>query len=371
MRRFSRMTAVFLILLLLMLSGCQAQQPPALSAPAEEIPAASEMSTEPFFAPMDDLPVDPAAEIDLDTLRSAIAARDMRFGYILLGYLSDPAPEDLTPWLWENAETTLKQYPFLRQIPAERIINREGFLICLVPRGENDTLAINRVDFTTPDRTNAQVLYRSESGEPVLLFLPEAAPDLEVLITNDQGDTCPWYPMVGESGCLVPCVAGDRYLSWDFTDYPFPELSLWLLDGWLGPSALGLSGSSDQGECWFTFSPQGDISYSLLFRREEESAGSVDLDWQYVDQDEPEAQWSGWWSLATYPDQPSMITLSLSLVGGRSRETTDGPFYLSDTYPALFSANAERLVLAEGLHGVLLPFMSEDAPLTWLGLPVG
>ena len=66
-----------------------------------------------------------------------------------------------------------------------------------------------------------------------------------------------------------------------------------------------------------------------------------------------------------------MITLSLSLVGGRSRETTDGPFYLSDTYPALFSANAERLVLAEGLHGVLLPFMSEDAPLTWLGLPVG
>ena len=179
------------MLLLLLLSGCQAQQPPALSAPAEETPSSSQVPTGPSFAPMEDLPVDPAAEIDLDTLRSAIAARDMRFGYILLGYLSDPAPEDLTPWLWENAETTLKQYPFLRQIPAERIINREGFLICLVPSGENDTLAINRVDLTTPDRTNAQVLYRSESGEPVLLFLPEAVPDLEVLITNDQGDTCP------------------------------------------------------------------------------------------------------------------------------------------------------------------------------------
>ena len=70
-------------------------------------------------------------------------------------------------------------------------------------------------------------------------------------------------------------------------------------------------------------------------------------------------------------DGPSYVTLSLSLVGGNSYETTDGPFYMSETYPLLISPsgtelmigageNGTELLVGAGESGVCLPFMSQS-----------
>ena len=97
-----------------------------------------------------------------------------------------------------------------------------------------------------------EVLYRSESGEPVLLFanLDGVAyeADTQVFITDNNGNTCEWYPSLDAMSHLAPCIseAGD-YLSFDFTEYAWynapPEFADWLSDGWTGMTALGLAGS--------------------------------------------------------------------------------------------------------------------------------
>ena len=132
----------------------------------------------------------------------------------------------------------------------EHIIGGAGHLYCIVPVDENATVVINRVQWNEKTKTDevTDVLYRSESGEPVLLFANldgiayEA--DTQVFITDNNGNTCEWYPSLDAMSHLAPCIseAGD-YLSFDFTEYAWynapPEFADWLSDGWTGMTALG------------------------------------------------------------------------------------------------------------------------------------
>ena len=56
-------------------------------------------------------------------------------------------------------------------------------------------------------------------------------------------------------------------------------------------------------------------------------------------------------------DGPSYVTISLSLVGGENYGVTDGPYYISDTYPLVIDYSGEEMVLGAGENGVSLPFM--------------
>ena len=67
--------------------------------------------------------------------------------------------------------------------------------------------------------------------------------------------------------------------------------------------------------------------------------------------------WSGYWTITSVMDGPSYVTISLSLVGGENYGVTDGPYYISDTYPLVISHSGEEMVLGAGENGVSLPFM--------------
>ena len=66
----------------------------------------------------------------------------------------------------------LRVYPFIAEIDENHILGRAGHLYCIVPVDENATVAVNRVQWNEKTQTDevTEVLYRSESGEPVLLF---------------------------------------------------------------------------------------------------------------------------------------------------------------------------------------------------------
>ena len=70
--------------------------------------------------------------------------------------------------------------------------------------------------------------------------------------------------------------------------------------------------------------------------------------------------WSGFWTIESVMDGPSYVTLNLSLVGGNSYETTDGPFYMSEAYPLLISPSGTELLIGAGESGICLPFMSQS-----------
>ena len=319
------------------------------------------------------------ADTALGWLRDRIDFPMTMFGAAYLGYVGGLFEEGFergfAAWLWETNEAMLRMYPFIAEIDAEHIIGGAGYLYCIVPVDENATLAINRVQWNaqTQQEEVTEVLYRSETGEPVLLFanLDGVAyeADTQVFITDNNGNTCEWYPSLDAMSYLAPCIseAGD-YLSFDFTEYAWyntpSEFAAWLADGWSGMTALGLAGSQRDGMGWITETMVGETSryayFSLRFYPEDETGGSVDLEWVYEDSADIEAMWSGFWTIQTIPDGPSYVTLSLSLVGGNRYETSDGPFYMSETYPLLISPSGTELLVGAGESGICLPFMSQS-----------
>ena len=330
------------------------------------------------------------AEASLGWLRDRIDFPMTMFGAAYLGYVGGLFEEGFergfSAWLWETNEAMLRMYPFIAEIDAEHIIGGAGYLYCIVPVDENATLAINRVQWNaqTQQAEVTEVLYRSETGEPVLLFanLDGVAyeADTQVFITDNNGNTCEWYPSLDAMSYLAPCIseAGD-YLSFDFTEYAWynapAEFAAWLADGWSGMTALGLAGSQRSGMSWITETMVGETSryayFSLRFYPEDETGGSVDLEWVYEDSADIEAMWSGFWTIQTIPDGPSYVTLSLSLVGGNRYETSDGPFYLCETYPLLISPSGTELLVGAGESRICLPFMSQSTTACVLTQAVG
>ena len=330
------------------------------------------------------------AETALEWLRDRIDFPTTRFGAAYLGYVGGLFEEGFEAgfpsWLWETNEALLLEYPFIAEINEEHIIGGAGHLYCIVPVDENATVAINRVRWNEKTHTDevTEVLYRSESGEPVLLFANldgiayEA--DTQVFITDNSGNTCEWYPSLDAMSYLAPCIseAGD-YLSFDFTEYAWynapAEFSAWLADGWSGMTALGLAGSQRDGMGWITETMVGETSryayFSLRFYPEDETGGSVDLEWVYEDSADIEEMWSGFWTIQTIPDGPSYVTLSLSLVGGNNYDVTDGPMYLCETYPLLISPSGTELLVGAGESGICLPFMSQSTTACVLTQAVG
>ena len=330
------------------------------------------------------------AETSLEWLRDRIDFPTTRFGAAYLGYVGGLFEEGFEAgfpsWLLETNEALLLEYPFIAEIDEEHIIGGAGHLYCIVPVDENATVAINRVQWNEKTQTDevTEVLYRSESGEPVLLFanLDGVAyeADTQVFITDNNGNTCEWYPSLDAMSYLAPCISetGD-YLSFDFTEYAWynapAEFSAWLADGWRGMTALGLAGSQRDGMGWITETMVGETSryayFSLRFYPEDETGGSVDLEWVYEDSADIEEMWSGFWAIQTIPDGPSYVTLSLSLVGGNNYGVTDGPMYLCETYPLLISPSGTELLVGAGESGICLPFMSQSTTACVLTQAVG
>lgn len=137
-------------------------------------------------------------------LRDKVDFSQTMFAMAYLGYVGGLFEEGFEAgfpaWLWETNAALLLEYPFIAEIDAEHIIGGAGHLYCIVPVDENATVVINRVQWNEKTKTDevTDVLYRSESGEPVLLFANldgiayEA--DTQVFITDNNGNTCEWYP---------------------------------------------------------------------------------------------------------------------------------------------------------------------------------
>ena len=378
MNRISKRVIAFLLTLVLMLSLCACAQMAQLWAGTDE-PNISVDSETPPGKPDKKPPekprpgaggsdVQPAqagfsaeAEQSLIWLRDRIDFPQTMFGAAYLGYVEEDSRGD---WLSAADQAMLEAYPFLAEIDENHIIGSTGHLYCIVPVDENATVAINRVQWNENTYTyeNTEVCYRSESGEPVLFFANlngvayEA--DTQVWITDNSGNSCEWYPSLDSMSYLWPCISetGD---SFDFTEYGWrgapSELAPWLADGWSGIYAPGLEG------CWTVQAAAWDTgrtaNYYLWFFPEDETGGSVRLDWQYEGSDLFEEMWSGYWTITSVMDSPGYVTISLSLVGGENYGVTDGPYYISDTYPLVVSPSGEEMVLGAGENGVSLPFM--------------
>ena len=335
---------------------------------ASEKPAVQEAS---------DLQTD-ASLLDLRAQMDSTGGAYLHFAAAYLGYVGglfdDGFDAGFPQWLAESSPRLLKTYPFISEIDAAHIIGGAGHLYCIVPHDESASLAVNRIhwDVDAMDYVQDEVVYRAESGEPILLFANldgnEYGADTEVTVVSENGLSCTWYPTWD--------IEDKLFLSWDesgapcvldftvYADIGVGAFGEWMANGWLGPTALGLAGSADMGGQMWTagaMTQDGRTAYfTLSFYPGDETGGQVDFDWFFDGQTALEEQWSGWWTIQTVLDQPSSVTLDLTRVGGMNYDTVDGPYYFSETYPVMIAPSGESMILAAGEHGIALPGMADS-----------
>ena len=268
------LTAVLLIMLMVFSAGCSHQ-------PAK--PTESTLDTTQNTKPATGVTTVPATEdtsettdASLNSLRQAMTGTSQLFAVAYLGYPElidlDVQPDPFS-LMRENAPSLCEDLPFLLEIPRERILGNTGELYCIVPRDEDASVAVNKgvQNDSTGEFQYEDVVYRSESGAPILLFCNSGwEPDTEVVITDSQGNVTQWYPQLDDNQCVMPLRNDDwENLFFDFTPYrEFLQTkhSKLKAEDWSAPTAESLAGSR---WVWYGYLKDGrEVSYQLFFEED-------------------------------------------------------------------------------------------------------
>ena len=285
------------------------------------------------------------------------------------GKLSDLALP-LRDWMNDKAPMLCAEYPFIRNIPQERVVDDRGSLFCVVPRDPDATVVVNRIRWSEAkgDYETIKELYRSQSGEPILLFVSydlEKTPfeTTELRLTDRYGDTLSWLPTTGAVS-LPYDYENDKNLAFDFTFYSqegndendgsdfgwtCPDGSqltqrLWVWRGEADKPAIAtleLNANSSQENYW----------------------GSGTFIWWYEsDYTTPEEVYEGDWSLSANGEYSGVLTLDMTRTDGKRYKPGETDRLIHDSFivqvPMLFE-DYNCLAVDKGTHGSYLPVQME------------
>ena len=315
-----------------------------------------------------------AYDDSLDLLRQELDERQqderLAVAYIgdINGKLSDLAIP-LRDWINDTAPGLCAQYTFVRNIPQERVVGDSGSLFCVVPRDPNATVAVNRVRWNEAkgDYETVEVLYRSESGDPILLFVSNDLGSVptdttELLLTDSHSDTLSWYPIPGIVA-LPYDYENDRKLAYDFTFYSQEGNDGFGSDiGWTCPS-----GSQLTQEIWawdgHTDKPALATLELHANSSQEDDWGTATFTWWYEsDFVTPEEVYTGDWGLTGNGEYSGVIMLDLTRTGGKRYKPGETERIIHDSFivqvPMAFE-DYTYLSIDKGQHGSYLPIQIE------------
>lgn len=315
-----------------------------------------------------------AYDDSLDLLRQELDERqqDERFAVAYIGDIDGKLSDLAVPlWEWINdtAPGLCAQYTFVRNIPQERVVGDSGSLFCVVPRDPNATVAVNRVRWNEAKGgyETLEVLYRSESGDPILLFVSNdlgtvPTDTTELLLTDSHPDTLSWYPIPGIVA-LPYDYENDRKLAYDFTFYSQEGNDGFGSDiGWTCPT-----GSQLTQEVWAW---QGNTDKPALATLELHANSSQEGDWGtatftwWYESDfvTPEEVYTGDWGLTGNGEYSGVIMLDLTRTGGKRYTPGETERIIHDGFvvqvPMAFE-DYTYLSIDKGQHGSYLPVQIE------------
>ncbi len=315
-----------------------------------------------------------AYDDSLDLLRQELDERqqDERFAVAYIGDI-DGKLSDLTvplrDWINDTAPGLCAQYTFVRNIPQERVVVDSGSLFCVVPRDPDAAVVVNRVRWNEAKGgyETLEVLYRSESGDPILLFISNdlgtvPTDTTELLLTDSHPDTLSWYPIPGIVA-LPYDYENDRKLAYDFTFYSQEGNDGFGSDiGWTCPT-----GSQLTQEVWAW---QGNTDKPALATLELHANSSQEGDWGtatftwWYESDfvTPEEVYTGDWGLTGNGEYSGVIMLDLTRTGGKRYTPGETERIIHDGFivqvPMAFE-DYTYLSIDKGQHGSYLPVQIE------------
>ena len=316
-----------------------------------------------------------AYDDSLNLLRQELDERqqDERFAVAYIGDIDGDLSDLAIPlrdWMNDKAPMLCAQYTFIRNIPQERVVGDRGSLFCVVPRDPDATVVVNRIRWSEQkgDYETIEVLYRSESGEPILLFVSydlgkTPFETTELLLTDSHSDTLSWLPTTGEVS-LPYDYQNEKNLAMDFTFYSqegndendgsdfgwtCPDGSqltqkLWV---WRGESdkpaiaTLELNANSSQENYW----------------------GSGTFIWWYEsDYTTPEEVYEGDWGLTANGEYSGVLTLDMTRTDGKRHKPGEADRLIHDSFIVqvpMFFEDYNCLAIDKGTHGSYLPVQME------------
>ena len=168
------------------------------------------------------IPTNASEDPSLAIFRQAMVETPQLFAAAFFGYV----PQDADPFaiMQEAAPQLCEDLPFLLTIREENVIGTFGYLFCIVPADETATVAVNRRPWNaeTESYEDPEVLYRNESGSPILVMCPNEdwIPDTEVVITDSNGTVTVWSPYLDPSYHISALRnENGEDLIFDFTSY--------------------------------------------------------------------------------------------------------------------------------------------------------
>lgn len=312
----------------------------ALTACGREVESTGQTLPQPKEA------TDSLSALRADMKPPVIAIADFGFpelseAYDIMDYLGEEYPE----WLEENA--------YVRDMPRERIIRTCGSdacaqLLCVVPRDPASTVSVNSMRYEDGAET---VVYRSESGEPILL-LADISEDVKisVVVVDSEGRGVSWQPYWGN---YDPIPADGHYgaLVMDFT--PLPEKTAYdrfVDSGWYTPDVTLLA-----DRCW-----QSDYGYALeLFYEPGQMYDGPAYLYDVYEDGEYSLAYAGSW------------VLSDGVLGLDMGHVSDGSLTIRGEFPVLTDPDsAGWLAVAPDPDGPVLPHFYEGLQIDEL-CPVG
>ena len=322
-----------------------------------------------------DIGGEPGAYDDsLDLLRQELDDRqqDERFAVAYIGDIDGKLSDLALPlrdWMNDKAPMLCAEYPFIRNIPQERVVDDRGSLFCVVPRDPDATVVVNRIRWSEVkgDYETIKELYRSQSGEPILLFVSNDLGSVptdttELLLTDSHPDTLSWYPIPGIVA-LPYDYENDRKLAYDFTFYSQEGNDGFGSDiGWTCPS-----GSQLTQEIWawdgHTDKPALATLELHANSSQEDDWGTATFTWWYEsDFVTPEEVYTGDWGLTGNGEYSGVIMLDLTRTGGKRYTPGETERIIHDSFivqvPMAFE-DYTYLSIDKGQHGSYLPIQIE------------
>ncbi|MBR2046989.1 MAG: hypothetical protein IJ960_00150 [Oscillospiraceae bacterium] len=196
----------------------------SIEPPKEQIPETTESADVSDTAPTAEptIPTEAQEDPSLVIFRQAMVETPQLLAVAFFGYV--PPSEDPFAVMQEAAPQLCEDLPFLLAIREENVIGSFGYLFCIVPADEAATVAVNRRPWNaeTESYEEPEVLYRSESGSPLLVMCPyeDWIPDTEIIITDSNGTVAIWSPYL-EPSYRISALRNENGedLIFDFTSY--------------------------------------------------------------------------------------------------------------------------------------------------------
>ena len=323
-----------------------------------------------------DIGGEPGAYDDsLDLLRQELDDRqqDERFAVAYIGDIDGKLSDLALPlrdWMNDKAPMLCAEYPFIRNIPQERVVDDRGSLFCVVPRDPDATVVVNRIRWSEAkgDYEIVKELYRSESGDPILLFVSYELgktpfETTELRLTDRYGDTLSWLPTTG-SVSLPYDYANEKNLAMDFTFYSQEgnDENDGSDFGWTCPD-----GSQLTQKLWVWRGEADKPAIATLELNanssQENDWGSGTFIWWYEsDYTTPEEVYEGDWSLSANGEYSGVLTLDMTRTGGKRYKPGETDRLIHDSFivqvPMLFE-DYTCLAVDKGTHGSYLPIQME------------